>query len=63
MFPALPVSDLRLLTVCRQIGTDEIMSLTHGWGSYEPIPLKLASYSNEQLSNINFFLAGIGDGM
>ena len=62
MFPSLPVPALPFLTVRRQIGTDEVMSLAHGWGSYETVPLKLPSYSDEQLSNINFLLAGIGDG-
>lgn len=62
MFPALLVPALRFLTVRRQIGTDEIMSMAHGWGSFEPVPLKLPSYSDEQLSNVNFLLAGVGDG-
>jgi len=38
------------------------MSMAHGWGSFEAVPLKLPSYSDEQLSNISFLLAGIGDG-
>ena len=36
--------------------------MAHGWGSPEAVPLKLSSYSNEQLSNINFLLGGVGDG-
>ena len=45
-----------------QIGTDEMMSMAHGWGSYENLPLKISTYSDKQLSNINFLLGGGGDG-
>ena len=36
--------------------------MAHGWGSPETIPLKLSSYSGKQLSNIDFLIAGVGDG-
>jgi hypothetical protein len=28
--------------------------MAHGWGSHEDVPLSVSSYSDEQLSNINF---------
>ena len=45
------------------MGTDGIMSFAHGWDSHEAVPLKPSSYSDEQLSNINFLFGGVGDGM
>lgn len=60
--PISPVPSLRSLTDCRQTGTDEIISIAHGWGSHETVPLKISAYSNEQLSNINFLTGGVGDG-
>ncbi|KAF9653241.1 hypothetical protein BDM02DRAFT_3125707 [Thelephora ganbajun] len=43
-------------------GTDNVMSLAHGWGSHETIPLRASSCSDQQLSNINFLFGGVGDG-
>jgi hypothetical protein len=38
------------------------MSMAHGWGSFEAVPLKISTYSDKQLSNISFLLGGVGDG-
>ena len=44
------------------MGTDEILSMAHGWGTHEDVPLAIKSYSDEQLSNINILIGGVGDG-
>ena len=60
--PKLVLPDSLFLTVCRQMGTDKIMSIAHGWGTFEDVPLNISSYSDEQLSNIDFLIGGVGDG-
>ena len=42
--------------------TDKIMSIAHGWSTFEDVPLNISSYSDEQLSNINILIGGVGDG-
>jgi hypothetical protein len=44
-------------------GTDDLICLADGWGPDEPDPLPLKDFTLDQLSNLSFLIAGVGDGM
>ncbi|TFK27293.1 hypothetical protein FA15DRAFT_220295 [Coprinopsis marcescibilis] len=43
------------------MGTDEIISLTEGWGDDEKDPLDFAAMKSEQLEKLAFLVGGVGD--
>lgn len=43
-------------------GTDEVVSLADDWGPVKRDPIKLRSMSTDQLSQLAFLIAGVGDG-
>ncbi|KAF8958545.1 hypothetical protein BDZ97DRAFT_1906448 [Flammula alnicola] len=45
-----------------QFGTDPIVSLPSGWGPEYDDPINFRSLSKEQLAQLSFLVAGVGDG-
>ncbi|KAI9060061.1 hypothetical protein FKP32DRAFT_1656899 [Trametes sanguinea] len=50
------------LTIHTQLGTDEIIDLTSGWGPLEAYPLHLDKLPTDHLSEVAFLFGGVGDG-
>ncbi|KAJ2932711.1 hypothetical protein H1R20_g4369, partial [Candolleomyces eurysporus] len=57
LFHATPDPQMTFFT----FGTDDLISLTDGWGPDEPDPLPLKDFTLDQLSNLSLLIAGVGD--